>query len=445
MSLADTDRGGPSSASAAAPPLSNLCGQLHDAWVALLLTILVCRAVWPAFEQQPFGIEVSPSGHVTIRDLPAHLTFARTFWTTGIDYRVASHLRATDKWAGRPVDRALPFGYSPTMLLVLGPFCLLPSPWGYVTWSLLTAAAAWWLTRRGRSLLWVTPLVLLSPLGLACFLLGQTAFLAAAAIVWLMIAPRQIQGQASRSSGWRRTLSAATLLWLLTAKPPLALAAGTALLAQRRWRPVVGGVALTAATTLALTPLLGWNWPAQYVQMISSYHREAADAAFAWSLRPDHMSNLRSLLWYSGLVGDALAVRLATLVWLATLAGLGVWGLRGRVDGPAIWPLAVLSFLLFCPHVSSTEDLLLVVVVAALVPPRDGGWGRPQALIAALALLVVWLAPEVLVSTSAARSAVLLSAKLGIAATWLYLARPSAAGRQSAGTSPPAPGLGPAL
>jgi hypothetical protein len=308
------------------------------------------------------------------------------------------------------------------MLLLLGPFCLLPIHWGYVAWSLLAAAAVWWLTRRGHSLPVVTPLVLFSPLGLACFVLGQTAFLAAAAMVWLMMRHAQVEGQAQKSSDWRAALGDAALLWVLTAKPPLAIAAGTALLAERRWRPLALGVAMTAVTTLALTPLLGWDWPAQYVRMMTSYNREAADAAFAWSLRPDHMSNLRSLLWYSGLVGDALATRLATLVWLATSAGLVVWGLRSRVSSRAIWPLAVLSFLLFCPHVTSTEDLLLVVVIAAMASAPSARPGTPQVLIAALALLVVWLAPEVLLSTSAARTALLLTAKLGIGVTWLFLA-----------------------
>jgi hypothetical protein len=400
-------------------PTSDVRWRLHNALVALLLTVLLWRVVWPALAERNFGIEVGPQGNVTIRDMAAHLTFAKAFWRDRADYTVQSHLRIVEQWAGTEVANALPFGYSPTMLWLLGPLCPLPTVWAYVAWSLLGAAGVWWLTRRGRCVPVAGALLLLGPLGLACFALGQTAFLSAAALVALQL--RSCGDQKVTKTGWSRdTVVDAALLWALSAKPPLAVVAGAALLASRQWRTVALAVVLTAATTVAVTPRLGLEWPSQYLHLVTRYDRQTADAAFAWSLCPDHMSNLRSILWSTGVVNDQWASRLSTLVWLGATVAITLLALRGKLTARAIWPLAALGYLLFCPHVTSTEDLHLAVLFAALAA-FGRPWDRPApAVMMILGLVVVFLAPGTLLQPGLLRSALLFTAKLTIAAAWLF-------------------------
>lgn len=394
---------------------SPIVARLHNALVAALLLLMLSRVLWGGLSEPEFGVHLDPRGELQMRDMAAHQTFARAFWTRGAEYTVASHVRIASEWAGRPLAHALPFGYSPTMLWLLGPLVTLPSLGAFVVWSLLSGAAVWWMTRAARTPPIIGALVLLSPLGYACFLLGQTALLTAAGLLYLMWrytlaeADRQT---ASRCLPWIDVL----VLWALTAKPPLALTAGVALLAQRQWRTVGLALLLTVISTVALTPQLGWNWPSEYVHLLTHYDRETSDAVFTWSLRPDHMSNLRSLLWHTGWLGDHAACRLASVLWLGALGGLLIAAWKRRIPDVATWCLSVLAYLVFCTHVSCTEDLHLILIVAAAGAGAMGtdDWTLPATLIA-LCYTVTLLLPGNAVLSDAARSLTILAIKLILA------------------------------
>src|SRR5262249_18027988 len=151
--------------------------------------------------------------------------------------------------------------------------------------------------------------------------------------------------------------------WALTAKPPLALTAGVALLALRQWRPVALAIGLSVVTTLLVWPWLGENWVSDYLSMLSNYNEVKADPLFAWSLGPTYMSSLRSMLsLYLG-VPDNLSSGVALLLWVPAMALIAIRGpLRsGLVAFHGSWPLAVLAMLLLGPHVNATEDVALIV------------------------------------------------------------------------------------
>ncbi len=391
--------------------------RLHRALVAVLLLILVARVLVPALGEANFGIGFD-GDELVVRDWASHRQFAAAFWRGQTDYSLASHLEMTNRWAGRAVDRALPFGYSPTMLWLLAPFAALPSVVAFLVWTLLSAAAIWWLTRREFSIFVVSALILLSPLGFYCLALGQSALLSAAAILFLIVRQRDKYAHGECWS-WFIAIDA-LVLWALTAKPPLAIVAGAGLLAFRRWRTVGAAVLMTVVSTVALTPLLGWNWPSEYLHLITNYDRETAPVEFAWSLRPDHMSNLRAVLWSSGLVGDHLACRISTGLWLlATGAAVAVaW--RKRRFAEFTWLVAIAAYLLFCPHVTSTEDLLLVVPLAWLVVSRGiSHFSLAGLVVVACALAIAFLAPGQAVPLGFWRSASLLALKAAaLAAAW---------------------------
>jgi hypothetical protein len=87
---------------------------LHDAVVPALLVLILRRVLGDAFSQEKFGIRFFGEGGV----------------------------RITSQWAGRSVGVALPFGYSPTMLWILVPLCVLPTVWGFALWTLAGGIAA---------------------------------------------------------------------------------------------------------------------------------------------------------------------------------------------------------------------------------------------------------------------------------------------------------------
>jgi hypothetical protein len=377
----------PSDSTAFRPVPAFLSGSLRLALV-LFLAVWVCLGVLrPALEEPDYF-----ASDTRIQDFASHLQFTRAVWAgrvrdgDGSIYTTAGHLRVLRDWTGKPpevANRALPFGYAPTMLLVLGPFCPLPDVWAYALWTALGLAAIGWMTRTDRPGVLLAALCFLSPLSRACLALGQTAVLTTAALVFLVT-----HRPPERAGKWKTAFVEALILWLLTAKPPLAMTAGVGLLASGRWRPVILAACLTVLSTLALTPWLGPSWVGDYLSLITHYDADTADPAFARSLVPSYMSNARAVLFgYFG-VPDTVASRISSGLWVAALAGLLVAAWRRRVEPMKAWAYAVLALVLLSPHANFTEDLHLFVL--AVLPL---GGVRAMWLGAAMVTGVVWLTP----------------------------------------------------
>ena len=380
-----------------------------------------------------FGVVVEP-GEVKIHDFASHHGSARAFWRGEGGYGVPAHLRVTERLAGRPLPYALPFGYSPTMLWVLGPLCPLPTVLAFIAWTLLGLAGVLWAARRQSSLNGLTlaiPAAFVSPVALTCWALGQTAILSTVAFTAL----RRLDGRA-RLTG-RALLGTAIVVWALTAKPPLAVVAVTALLAGRRFAVVGAALALTVVSTAALLPLLGKANLVEYVHLLTHYDLDTAAPAFAWSLRPETMGNVRGLLHVSFGVGDAIASRWSSALWLVASASVVIVALRRAAVSEVRWSLALLAYLLFCPHVTATEELQLVVIVDQ-VGAMDHA-GRPlRGTIIGAVLVLLFLLP-VVPSLGPARLPAAVMGKLllaglliagahrGPAGTTMQTARPSPA------------------
>jgi hypothetical protein len=366
-----------------------------------------------------FGVTVA-QGELKIHDFASHLTFAKTFWRGEGGYAVEDHRRVTERLAGRRLPYALPFGYAPTMLFVLGPLCPLPTGLGYVAWTLLGLGAVLWTARRYPSL--AVPMVFISPVALGCWGLGQTAALTTAALLYLM--HWDVTSEGARVAR-RDLILAAAVVWALTAKPPLAIAAVTALVAGRRLAIVAAALVLTAVATALLLPLLGKAGVADYLALLTHYDLDTAAPAFAWSLRPDSMANLRALLHVTFGVADGVASRLSTVLWLLASASIVVAAARRAIATEFRWSLAVLAYLLFCPHVSWTEELHLAVIVAALGAVTGPASIRGTGI--ALALAMVFLFP--LPAFGAARVAAGFSVTALVAAMVIAVAWRSPSGK----------------
>ena len=186
-------------------------GIWHDAWRLYLVDFcahaVFARSVWAGDARN-----AAAEGH-------AHHQEGSASSDTASAYTVGYHVALTRAWAREPLSIALPFGYAPTMLYVLGPFAAFPNHLAFALWSAFSLVAACWLTHPSRTPRGIGLILFMSPVALACFRLGQTACLAAAA---LFVVARC----AGRCNAW-----AALALAVLSAKPPIALAAGSALLA----------------------------------------------------------------------------------------------------------------------------------------------------------------------------------------------------------------------
>lgn len=349
-------------------------------WVALTLWASNEILLPDARTVSTYGISLTPNEpgspfkKLTIIDFPSHFNFVKKAWlgqttaSTGASiYSLKNHLKMTSDWAGMKLNHALPFGYSPAMLWVLAPLIYLPHITALAFFNIAGLFSVWWTTHPDRCRLGVGLLAFFSPLAQACFALGQTALLTGAGLLY--IAEKTREG--NRTDGWRVPMLAGIALWALTAKPPFALTAGAVLVGLRQWRVLSVAVILTVFSTLAISPLLGTNWMHDYLQMIGSYDLINSGPAYAWSLVPGHMANLRGILSVDFGVADDVASRISNIIWLIALLCIAAVGFRSWSSAGAVWSLGILSYLLFCPHVSSTEELQLVLLLPLCVRPQN--------------------------------------------------------------------------
>ena len=367
-----------------------------------------------ALRTEPFGVVVSDGRPERIMDFASHRGFACAAWAGGLAraggtsiYTVEAHLKATERWTGLPASIALPFGYSPTMLWILGPLCALPARWAYGAWSLAGVLATGWMILRAR-VHWMVLLLLVMPVTAHTFALGQTALLTTAALFFLMARDAEGEGDGSHGS-WGESL----VLWLLTAKPPLAATGGLALLVRGRGRSVARAAGLTLVTTLALTPWLGAGWVPDYLHLVGSYDRVGLPSAFAWSIAPQLMSNLRAALHPDLGLGDDLAARLSTIVWSLSLVAILLAAWRRPLPAGPTWALCIMTYLLLCPHVSATEDVALICVLAGM---EAGGVPKRLRVGAATLALVGLLLTPAIGPAAGRRPSVLFFAKVGLMA-----------------------------
>jgi len=338
------------------------------------LSVQICKNVLfqDSTNVSPFGISLEspipgPSVmRLTIVDFASHFNFVKNAWhghttvNSGASiFSLENQLNETSAWVNGKLHLALPFAYSPTMLWILAPLVLFSGYFAFCLFNIAGLLAVWWLTHPSRCRHGVGLLAFFSPLSQTCFALGQTALLTGAGL--LLIAEKtQLK---NRTVGWRIPIITGAILWALTAKPPLALTAVAVLLGLREWRPLLVALLLTLFSTLAITPVLGTNWTYDYMQLIDSYDLVNADPAYAWSLVPSHMANLRGVLSVDFGLPDDISSRISNVAWFISLTCIAAFCTRSRFSDSAIWSLGILSYLIFCSHVSSTEELQIVLLL----------------------------------------------------------------------------------
>lgn len=315
-------------------------------------------------------VAAAPPAH--IQDFDFVFNYARWASTRpGVSpYTYDAHRAFYAAWLGPRVGSALCYPYGPITMVVLAPLYWLAAPSAWLCWNLVGAFGIAWTIggmsdeRRARS--WAR-LLGISPSAIHTLALGQTALVTTAvtaAAVELVREPR-------------RWVACALCLVLLTVKPPLAVVVGVAFLLAGFARPVA---LATIGAGLLLSAAMAWWTPAvvpDYAEIVRRYNLVDADPIVRAGCVPHLMSNLRGVLMRSGVLDDSQAFFASGWV----LGALLVLPLAAVALTRRPWPLelavgwAVMAYLLFAPHVSSTEDLLLLVPFAMLVPSDHLGSG----------------------------------------------------------------------
>jgi hypothetical protein len=380
-------------------------------WVVLV--IVVCTVVLlPAIKSgTTFGISLQGAGHdskqtaLHVLDLPNMMNFTKeTLFNQTAEksdisaYSSANHIEVTRKWVTNSIgdnrywartDFAMPFGYSPTMLCLLAPLVLFPYNIAYCLFNMIGLLAVWWMTHPHRCRHGAGLFSFFSPLALGCFMLGQTALISGVCLLFIAEKTRED----NRVSGWSAALYAGTALWILTAKPPLALTAAAVLLGLREWRPLLVGGILTLFTTIMISPFLGAGWMSDYVHLIGSYDLAHIGSVYSWSIRPDTMANLRAIMSVDSGLPDDTASLVSVIIWLTTLICLAAGVFRTKYPGFVVWSAGILSYLLFCPHVTSTEELQILLLVPLCVSAQKKQLSWQESAVFAAVTLIIFASP----------------------------------------------------
>jgi hypothetical protein len=236
----------------------------------------------------------------------------------------------------------LPFGYPPTLLLLLGPLGLLPPMAAKMLWSGGWCAAFAWTAWRDTR--WVTPLLLLSVPLLWCAAIGQTGLM----IATLTVAGFQRLDERPRLAG--------VLLAVAACMKPQALLLAPIVL-WGRWEVVRAAVLAAAAVVLASLLYGPGLWP-QWLQSLPRF-----EALIGHSYLKVGPGDLLPGLWWRvllDLAGAAFAWRRRDLVGL--LAG-------GLLCAPYVqlYDLAGVSFLGAILVRDARRERPLVVVFGAVL------------------------------------------------------------------------------
>jgi hypothetical protein len=342
---------------------------------ALALVIVSAAALVGMIQQTqpglPFGVFYVPEKNAwSAQDFSSHFQFSRHLWLNDLThpYTVAGHNAMMSAWIGRPIEGALPYGYTPTFALVLLPLLPLPPVTAYGLWVLLPALMMcfliWkWAGASDPALrLWAVLFLVagFSATFIRSAQLGQTAIWSALMLLALFFRKK------NPARPLPSDLLTGFLLFLLSAKPPLAVTASLALWWSGERRPIGYALGLTALWIALVTLWLGVGWIPDYVTLLSHYNLNDAPSALATSLEPNRMSNLRNFLYGFNDWNDSLCARVSGLAWLLGCAFGAVLFWKKRLAVPTALALSLAIYEAFCPHLTYTEDLLTTGIIGFL-------------------------------------------------------------------------------
>ncbi|MDZ4788179.1 MAG: hypothetical protein SH807_04485 [Blastochloris sp.] len=278
-------------------------------------------------------------------------------------YQESSHYAFMKQLMKGEPEGSLSFGYSPTLAFLYGWTGLDNSRLAWIVWilaslTLFLGAVKKYLPDLNRVESAFLLVVFASPAVVMTLYQGQTALLTTGIFLWL--ATNSEKNPVCKVTSVINIL----LLVLLTIKPPLALCAGCIMLTHKNFREVF------TAALIALIIGIFWTlresnlqWVTDYLSLVNSWNKTDASPFFGSWIWPETMSNLRGVL-YQIKCSDRTAFLISkTCFGLALIIfTCAAYKLRSHLSSKARWTLGLLIYLLFCPHLSATEDLAMIAV-----------------------------------------------------------------------------------
>ncbi len=325
------------------------------------------------------GFPVALSGEVVLPDFFANWTGGRLILAGRVDELYDPAAQTALQAATVPSTRGLAWFISPpTTALLFVPFAALPYGWGALAWTAATVAAL------GLALCWARPLLQSRQADHRLFVLviwstppvfeligsGQSTALA---LLVVLLSLRLADRGHEIGSG---AVLAAGLY-----KPHLFLLVPVVLLMQRRYRALGALTATSVLVVLATLPVVGLEaWTNWGRTLASPLYSDQVRANLAWKMQS--VPALHTALGGpDSIVYVYLAVGVVAFVWTAR---------KFSGDTPRVWALALMTTVVFSPHVMVYDLVLLVPVAAYLLSRRDT---RAARLLGILTCVLLWSMP----------------------------------------------------
>lgn len=245
------------------------------------------------FYPDPTWGYIAAADRVLIQDFSIIFNYAKDFWKGNnlIPYTESGVMAFMERWTGQAQTLAMPFAYSPTMLLFLLPFVWLQSAWAYFLWTIIPVTFLICNTKYNRELILLAAGII-NFTTIASIILGQTVLWTMVAylviLVWLL--------NSQKKQPFLKLCLMGIIAFLLTAKPPLAILIFALLFWARKWKVLAIALTLVLVEIIVMTHYLGFTWITDYIHLVARYNPDLASPFFASSLCPETMSNLSLVL-----------------------------------------------------------------------------------------------------------------------------------------------------
>lgn len=315
-----------------------------------------------------FGVSVNTeTGTASIQDF-AFFWHVSHYWSRGQlerPYHSGSLVTFFHEWTGLDnPELAMRFFYHPALLVALIPLTWLQPEWGYGVFAffslLVVSSAIGWIFRsRNVPGIFAMGLLFYGSLGLTATLsIGQLSPLFAACLAPLVLM--------RRDRFYDRDNKPTAALLLCSIKPTLAFPIVTSLLPARKLRSVMYFFMISFLILVILTPFLGWQWPVDYISSAVSHTGTEAESAFRAGTGSETHANLSNLLNRLSPLAHGTTTVISAALWMVALSF--PWFLKKTIPTVS-WTIsfAVITYLLFSPHLNRADELLAFAPLLFLV------------------------------------------------------------------------------
>jgi hypothetical protein len=363
-------------------------------WIFCFVAVVAVSSLWimPKFwsatrpASVPYGVVFIPgTDNFGTQDFAYNLNYLRQIWRKTVDhpYRLPDQEQMVKAWYPR-ISFGLLHAYSPVALVMALPLLMMKVEWAYFFCTFLNAALlvllTWFylLPRMKNSV--QACAVLASFLGYVLFdvfLMGQTSIVTTSLLAAGFVLLENRSKRAGRSLLFC-DLVLGIILFILAAKPSVAMILIAMLIGEGIWRSLILAGAGLALTWMLLANHYGGYWTGlqDYLWLINHYCQADMTPFMRPGLTPAISTNFTSyltVLFPAHSEGNFLVSR---LLFQGLILVLVMTRWMKRISLSTQFQGLLWTFLLFCPYLLVTEDfaVCLLAVGGAFFRPGPGAF-----------------------------------------------------------------------